>query len=354
MGVELETYSILAPENRICRELHFPRRSSVEEGERFTRDTSIGTEYNSRVFETIREAFFLLKNGLRKYTRFRRKEASKSYYVIFPIGGWTDRFAGSHLHISSGKRGINYEEAKCLATYIHDHIPFLIILTANSPVWRKKITHNASNRLSRGSDKYCKTTKRDVLYKQLYREITFNPPSERKPPTLELRVCDSSLPEYLAAALCVYRAVTLRWLKGKPPLNQSTHTNYLEARQQAIRKGAKAELVWSNHWMNVSRYIDLFFRKYEEELDEMDIPDEIIAIFKYLKKGWSQADVIRAAAEKCWQRNASTWQRQFAARYIRAIEELLDGNSYEQFARRLGVKLPDIERCWLGRKEARW
>ena len=54
MGVELETYSIALPEYRICRELHFPKRALVEKGERFTRDASIGSEYNSKVFVTIR------------------------------------------------------------------------------------------------------------------------------------------------------------------------------------------------------------------------------------------------------------------------------------------------------------
>ena len=62
MGIELESYSISVPDCRISRELHFPRRGIAEAGERFTRDVSIGTEYNSRVFHTIREAFFLLKN----------------------------------------------------------------------------------------------------------------------------------------------------------------------------------------------------------------------------------------------------------------------------------------------------
>ena len=33
------------------------------------RDTSIGSEYVSRPFHTVREALFLLKSGLRKYLR---------------------------------------------------------------------------------------------------------------------------------------------------------------------------------------------------------------------------------------------------------------------------------------------
>lgn len=100
--------------------------------------------------------------------------------------------------------------------------------------------------------------------------------------------------------------------------------------------------------------MDLFFRKYEEELREIDIPDEVLRIFKYFKKGWNQADVIRKAAEICQHRHHPTWQIQFAKKYALALEELLDGNSFEKFALRLGVKLPKIDRTWLGRKEANW
>ena len=86
----------------------------------------------------------------------------------------------------------------------------------------------------------------------------------------------------------------------------------------------------------------------------MDIPDEVIRVFKYLKKGWNQAEVIRRASERCWKKHKPTWQRQFAKRYFAAVQELLDGNSFEQFASKLGVRLPSIDRTWLGRKEARW
>ena len=354
MGVELETYSIALPEYRICRELHFPKRSIVEKGERFTRDHSIGSEYNSKVFNTLREAFFLLKSGLRKYTEFREPGEKGDRHVIFPVGGWIDRFAGMHIHLGLRKKGIRYEEAKDLAIRLHDHIPFLIALSANSPVWREKITSHASNRLLRGADTYCKITKREVLYKQRFREITFNRGGKKKPPTLEIRVCDSSIPEVIAAVLVVCRAVALRRLARKPSHNHSTHENYRKAREQSIRFGSKAKLVWTNHWMKTSDYVDLFFRKYEDELEKMDIPEEVIRVFKYLKKGWGQAEVIRAASARCWKKHRPTWQRQFATRYAPAIEELLNGNSFEQFAKRLGVNLPSIKRTWLGRKEARW
>lgn len=354
MGVELESYSIAVPEYRICRELHFPKRSIVEKGEKFTTDDSIGLEYNSKVFTTIREAFFLLKSGLRKYNQFPEVKGSKDKFSLFPVGGWTDRFAGMHAHFAFGKRKLKFEEAKKLADRLHDHIPFLIALSANSPVWREKITAYASNRVLKASSKYCHVTKRGVLYKNRYKEITFNRGGKKKPPTLELRIFDSTIPEYVAAALCVCRAVALRMQVRSRSMNRSTHANYLKAREQAAKAGPKAKLVWSNHRMSVADYVDLFFRKYSDELHQMDIPDEVIRIFKYLKKGWNLAEVTRAAAEKCRKKHLPTWQRQFAKKYSLAIQELLNGNSFEQFARRLGVKLPSIDRVWLGRKESRW
>jgi hypothetical protein len=354
MGVELETYSIALPEYRICRELHFPKRSIVEKGERFTRDVSIGSEYNSRVFNTLREAFFLLKSGLRKYTLFRSDEDSGGHFVIFPTGGWTDRFAGGHIHLALGKKGIEYADARKLALHLHDHIPFLIALAGSSPVWRERISKCSSNRLLRGSNKYCRATKRGTLTRNPYHELTYNRGRKKKPPTLEVRVCDSMIPEYFAAALTVCLAVALRFLAKKAPLNHSVHAKYLKARDSAVRFGPAAKLVWNNHSISLPHYIDIFFRKYEEELDKMDIPDEVIRVFKYLKKGWNQAEVIRKASERCWKKHRPTWQRQFAKRYSAAIQELLDGNSFEQFVKRLGVRLPSIERTWLGRKEARW
>ncbi|MFH1996688.1 MAG: glutamate-cysteine ligase family protein [Candidatus Omnitrophota bacterium] len=354
MGIELETYSISLPGNRICRELHFPKRSSIEKGEKFVRDWSIGSEYNSKVFTTVRESLFLLKTGLRKYAKFRQDNGSDRQYVIFPTGGWIDRFAGAHIHLAMGKNGIDFDDARELSGYMHSHIPFLIALTANSPVWREKLTPYASNRLLLGSDKYCKITKPGFLYKRPYREMTFNRSSAKKPGTLEIRVCDSSLPEYLVAALCVCYAAALRWKKGKRPLNRSTYGNYVTSRKQAILFGSQAKLAWSNHWITVPKYIDLIFRQYKEELKWMDIPQEVIDVFKYLKKGWSQSGIIRASVKKYQKKHKPTWQRQFASRYALAIESLLDGNSLGEFAKRLGVTLPKIDRSWLGRKDAKW
>ena len=51
--------------------------------------TSIGSEYNSRPFETIRESLFLLKTGLRKYLRtlYRTHAPMRDHVVPLLVGG---------------------------------------------------------------------------------------------------------------------------------------------------------------------------------------------------------------------------------------------------------------------------
>jgi hypothetical protein len=354
LGIELESYSISVPSYRISRVLRFPRRGIAEKGERFTKDMSIGSEYNSRVFYTIYEAFFLLKNGLRKYIHFRSFPGQREYHTIFPVGGWIDRFAGSHIHVAFGNKKFTYLHARRLARRLHSHIPFIIALTGNSPVWRDRVNQVNSNRLLLGTKTYCKVMKRERLLTHHYQELTYNQGGKRKPPTLELRVLDAGVPEYMAAAACIVKAVALRWLQGGSTLNRLADEDYRLARDQAIHYGPDAQLFWNRHEVTVPQYVDLFFRKYEDELEQLNIPNEVIDIFKWLKKGWNQSTVVRKAVQKSRWHHRPTWERRFARRYADAIERLLDGNTYRDFSNTLGVWLPKIERVWLGRKVAKW
>ena len=130
LGVELESYTIQLPEHRISRRLAFPRRGVGEKGERFGRDWSIGTEYNSRPFRTIREGMFLLKAGLRKYNHghYRRKSRSRKGRRLLLVGGWRDRFAGAHIHLSIDGLKLSREVGRSLAWHLHDHIPLLVAM----------------------------------------------------------------------------------------------------------------------------------------------------------------------------------------------------------------------------------
>ena len=139
IGVETEIYSINPTGYAIGRRLSRPPRGSRETAERFLKDTSIGSEYNSRPFETIREAFFLLKSGFRKYIRrlYVHKKTPHTNPLPLLTGTWTNRFAGTHLHISIAHKKLDFDTAASMARYRHDYIPFLIAVSANSPVWNR-------------------------------------------------------------------------------------------------------------------------------------------------------------------------------------------------------------------------
>lgn len=355
VGVEIEAYSIGAADYQIGRRLSRPRPGVSENGERFVRDTSIGSEYNSRPFETIREAFFLLKTGLRKYLRnLYRSEAEKSTHnVPLLVGGWTNRFAGTHLHLSVADEELSRPRARSLAAHLHDHIPLMIAIGANSPIWDKKITARASNRLLRGTDAYFTVTPRGVLTSKDTRELVYNPGRKTKPPTVELRVLDSNIPEFIVAALCIAKAVALGWLRRKGAPNRiADHADYTQARLNAGAHGMKCRLCWDGEWIPARKYIDRFMWEYRDAFEEMDIPSEVYDVFKLLKRGYNGARIIHNAAVIARHEHPQTWQRRFAKRYSEGLEDLLSGNSLASFAEALEVELPNIEAVYLGRKGA--
>ncbi len=349
MGVEVEFFTIDMPGSRITRKIVKPPKHVTEKGEKFTRDISAGTEYDSMIFYTIREAFFLLKTSLRKFIlkHYRYSRQAKIASIAF-IGGWRDRFAGAHFHIALGTSGIQKRQAAKLARHIHDHIPFLIVLCANSPVWRGKITKFASNRLLLGGDEYCYAIKRDILDRDHYKEISYNYARKSKQPTLELRVCDSNIPEYLCATLVILKAITLASINGKRATNLCTHENYMRARESAIKEGVDATLFWKDKKVSVPKYVNLLFRHYRKEIEQMDIPDEIFEVFRLLKLGVNGSEIIRRSCQYLRRNYGGAWKTYFGKKYTKAIEKLLDGETLEVFAKELDVKLPDTGEVKLG------
>lgn len=358
IGVEIEAYSIGASDYQIGRRVSRPRRGLSEQGERFTRDTSIGSEYNSRPFVTVREALFLLKLGLRKYLRklYRSHEPLRDHVVPLLVGGWTNRSAGTHLHISIADRPLSPDDALALAAHLHDHIPFLIAIGANSPVWDKKLTGKASNRFLRGTDTYFMPMRVDELDEpqdELHREMVFHPGRKTKPPTLEIRVLDSNLPEYIVAAICIVKAVALRWLlEGGPPPAQMRYSQYLWSRLDAGSRGLRARIPWRGEWVSARQYLDKFLWEYRDEIRELDIPEDVFETMRLLKKGYNGSRIIRQAALIARHEHPQTWQRRFARRYYEGIERLLSGNSLRDFADSMQVRLPRTDGVWLGRKGA--
>ncbi len=354
IGVELEAYSIGSADYQIGRRLSRPRPGLSEDGERFTRDTSIGSEYNSRPFETVREASFLLKSGLRKYMRklYRSQHPGRKHTVPLLVGGWSNRFAGTHLHISIADRTLDRDDACSLARHIHDHIPFLIAIGSNSPIWAKQITTRASNRFLRATDIYFRPVTRGELTSQDTHEMVFSPGRKRKPPTLELRVLDSNLPQYVVAALALVKAISLRWLKRKAATNRIHHSEYVWARLDAGTRGMRCTLPWQGEWMLARQYLDRFLWEYREEFEQMDIPAEVYDVLRLVKRGYTGARLIHEAAVIAKREHPQTWQRRFAKRYSEGLANLLSGNSLWDFAAALQVELPDVSDVWLGRRNA--
>jgi len=351
-GLELEAYSIRIPDYTIGHQLVPFRRGTSEKGERFTRDSTIGTEYNSRPFATIREGYFLLRGGLRKYGsgRYRSRKRSVSGHELLLVGGWTDRFAGAHIHLSLADRELTKALAKKLAWHVHDHIPFLIALGANSPVWANRITDVASNRIVRATRKYFRPIARGELYQRMYDEMLFSRARKTKPGTLELRVLDSNLPEFVLAVTCMLKAVTLNWLAGCAATNRIPAADYVRARQEAAEKGVRAKLCWNGEWVTVPRYLDLFVWAHRNFLDEMDIPEEIWSAIRLIKRRINGSTLIGKASQLACEQHPRTWQRHFAERYVQGLNELLSGNTLYDFAERLCVNLPDLDSVWLGRR----
>jgi hypothetical protein len=351
-GLELEAYSIRLPDYTIGRQLVPPRRGTSEKGERFSRDSTIGTEYNSRPFETIREGYFLLRSGLRKYgsRRYRSRKASVSGHELLLVGGWTNRFAGAHIHLSLADRDLSKATAKKLAWHVHDHIPFLIAMGANSPVWGNRITDVASNRIVRATRKYFRPVARGELYQRMYDEMLFNRPRKTKPGTLELRVLDANLPEFVMAASCMVKAVALNWLAGGAATNRIPSADYIRARQDAAERGVRAKLCWNGQWVTVPRYLDLFVWAHRHFLDEMDIPEEIWTAIKLVKRRINGSTLVGQATRLAYEEHPRAWERHFAERYVEGLNELLSGNTLFDFAERLRVELPDLDSVWLGRR----
>lgn len=354
IGAEIEAYSIALSDYKIGRRTGRPRPGLSERGERFTRDTSIGSEYNSKPFTTTREALFLLKAGLRKYLRdhYRGETDDDERLVPLLIGGWTNRSAGTHLHLSLADRELSEEEARSISAHLHDAIPLLLAIGANSPVWDRAVTRVASNRVLKGTDAYFAPLERGMVSKKDLQEMRYAPGRKTKPPTLELRILDSNIPELVVASIVLVKAIVLRWVNNPNPINPLDGEVYTEARLNAATKGMRAKLPWKGKQRSARTVLDAFLWEHRAELEAMDLPDEIWETFKLLKRGYNGARIMTEAIAVAKREHAQTWQRRFAKRYSEGLEALLNGNSLRDFALALHVELPPTDDVWLGRASA--
>jgi hypothetical protein len=341
IGVEIEAYSIESGDNHIGRKLSSPKRGLSEYDEGFTRDSSIGSEYNSRPFSTVREALFLLRSGLRKYLRtlYQAPYSRHAHRVPLLVGGWTDRTAGTHLHVSVRGSRMSHKEAVSLSCHVHDHLPLFIALGANSPVWERELTPYSCNRILQGTETYFNPLLRGQLASGKTTEMCYSHALGDKPPTLEIRVPDSNLPPFVVASLCLMKAVCLRWLRGGGLSNRTRHQDFLRARNEAAKQGMCARLCWKGQWMPAGNYLDRFLLVHREEFEAMDVPDEIDEVLRLCGSGFNGSRILRDAVLEAQRTHSRTWEGHFAERYVRGLQEVLSGNTLADFASALCVRL---------------
>jgi len=334
IGVEIECYTILTDEKRIARNALLPRKIPLENGERFTIDKSIGLEYVTKPFESIVEALYAIEEGFRKYVDSLNNHSA----LPLPIGGWNDRPAGAHFHIGLEGRELRKKEALSLANYVHDHIPLLIAVSANSPVWRRRITEYSSNRMLRVGGRYCIPVTKGELNQNHYREINLNPANKHKPPTLEIRVCDSNIPPYVCTVMAILRILTSAWMNGNKACNNLTHEAYLQSRVEAARRGVNATLYWNGKPVKVGEYLRLLTLSYEDEVSALKIPRDVLEVLNMLEKGLDHAAAIRRVATESRKAFGRKWEEKVAVKLASAIRLLLHGGSLKAYYRALGLE----------------
>jgi hypothetical protein len=244
-------------------------------------------------------------------------------------------------------------DARRLAWHLHDHIPFLIAVSANSPVWADEITSVASNRVVRASRAYFRPIERGEITQRAFDEMLYSPGRKRKPPTLELRVMDSNIPEFVMVVASLVKAAALGWRAGVRASNRIPRSAYLHAREDAALRGMKARLCWNGDWVTVPRYLDRFVWEHRQALGQMDIPEDVWTAFKLLKRKLNGSAVVAEAARRAYDEHPQTWQSRFGRRYVEALDHLLSGHSVVGFLERLHVSVPELEPVWIGRRNLR-
>ncbi|NVM52093.1 MAG: hypothetical protein HWN66_00225 [Candidatus Helarchaeota archaeon] len=351
-GIEIESYLIKGDEI-LERSSIQPVKDVVEPGEAFTDDITIGNEYISPVFDDLNEGLFLLKNGLRKYRTFTHQRVE---YQIGLFGSWLKDPAGMHIHIGLGEEGIGKEDARLLMVYIHDYLPFIIALCANSPVYLGKLTTNASNRVLQYGKEHCKSISKEEIKRMKsdhWVEINYNDHRKDKPPTVEIRVADTNIPEYIIAAVVIIRVLTIAFLKAKPSPNVLSFENYEKSKQNAAKDGIKGSLYWNNKKIDASEFIDKFFDAFHEELEKEDLTTDILDVFRWAKLHWNNAVIVKTSIEhikSIYSPKKYNWVKQFISCYNDAVSTLLDGNNLIDYARMMYVDLPDIKEVKIGEK----
>ncbi|MBD3186578.1 hypothetical protein GF325_07115 [Candidatus Bathyarchaeota archaeon] len=347
IGMEVESFTIDTERLEILAQAPFypDNKVGVELDENFTNDVTIGSEFNSPVFTSINKAAFRMKSSLRKYS-MNMAEARNRQIAL--LGSFTDELdtAGVHYHLGF-KDTVEIDDIVLykVAVAIHQQVPFLIAILANSSLLRGADTSFSSNRLIHNGPAMFRAISREKIgamkTTKPFHELYYSPPKGKKPHTLEIRVCDSNLPEYIIAGFFIIKTVTIGAIAGKKAWEQYNHQQYIQDRLNVARNGMNATIHWNGQGLNVPQYIDKFFKDYKRVIELLQFEKDVLAPFKLAKKGWAMADIIREAyrniKKKYLKGQKKYILKEFILHLVEAQENNLDGDGLKQFITDMGI-----------------
>ena len=145
----------------------------------------------------------------------------------------------------------------------------------NSPIIEEAMTEFASNRLIKNGNFMFTPLIRSVLKEIIMKtshvnEINYSKANgEKKPPTLEVRVADSNIPEYICAGLFILNVAIMGAIRGKKLWKYYDHLSYMEDRLNVAKRGINASIHWNKAKLRLPKYIDAFFNFYHEECQSL-------------------------------------------------------------------------------------
>jgi gamma-glutamyl:cysteine ligase YbdK (ATP-grasp superfamily) len=159
-----------------------------------------------------------------------------------------------------------------------------------------------------------------------------------KPPTLELRVLDSTAPELVVAVAVLVEAVARRWLAGAQPVARLDKRAYVRARAAAARRGMAAHLCWNEAWIPAARCLDRFVDAHAAELACLDIPGDVWCALGRARQGTTMSSLVEQAVRQEQETRGRRWKRGFVARYADAVQLMARGAGLDAYAEALGVE----------------
>jgi hypothetical protein len=155
------------------------------------------------------------------------------------------------------------------------------------------------------------------------------------------------------APVAMVKVLTIAYIRGTQRANDLDFQKYKRSRWSAAKYGVKGSLHWNGRNIKFHSYLDNFFDAYHGEIEECNIPDEILNIFRLAKIGWNHARILEKGlktAKSLYGSKKFNWRKQFIDLYSRALESLLDGAKLDEYTRMLNVELPEIDDVILGKK----